>query len=51
MEEEQVLRDKTETDLNVNLKMTNYKNQVKKDATLDKQADVFIIKGDIQITK
>lgn len=47
MEEGHVLLDKTETELKVNLKMTGYKNYVEKDATLDKQADVFIIKRDI----
>ena len=52
MEEEQVLLDKTETDLKVDLKMTGYKNDMEKDITLDIRknlADVLIIKKDIQI--
>ena len=53
MEEEQVLLDKTETDLKVDLKMTGYKNDIEKEVALDiqkKLADVLIIKRDIQIT-
>lgn len=37
MEEEQVLSDKTETELKVNLQLTGYKNDMEKNVTLDMQ--------------
>lgn len=48
MDEEQVIVDKTEIDLNMDLIMINHKNDLEKDEIMDiqmKLPDVLIIKG------
>lgn len=51
-EEEQTLPDKTEMGVNMDLKVTKYKNDMGKDDILDRQMKpvVLIIKRDVQIT-